>query len=121
MTVPSAPSSFKNAGENPTKTELVAPDEEKRALAKATSGSSVPTPEEIEKDENLRSYLESLMVTRIIGQIIKNQQESLYKDEIANLVEDAYNATFRAVSFITQLIEDEYQAIGSDFINNSDK
>ncbi|MBO6006542.1 MAG: metal-sulfur cluster assembly factor [Aeriscardovia sp.] len=33
MTVPSAPSSFKNAGKNPTKTELVAPDEEKRALA----------------------------------------------------------------------------------------
>lgn len=96
-------------------------DDEKRAMTKATSGSSVPTPEEIEKDDNLRSYLECLMVTRIIGQIVKNQQESLYKDEITNLVEDAYNATFRAVSFITQLIEDEYQAIVSEFINNSDK
>ena len=96
-------------------------DDEKRALAKATSNSSVPTPEEIEKDGNLRSYLESLMATRIIGQIVKNQQESLYKDEITNLVEDAYNATFRSVSFITRLIEDEYQAIVNEFIDNSDK
>lgn len=30
----SAPSSFKDAGKNPTRTELIAPDEEKRALAK---------------------------------------------------------------------------------------
>ncbi|MBO6098261.1 MAG: metal-sulfur cluster assembly factor [Aeriscardovia sp.] len=30
----SAPSSFKNAGKNPTKTELSAPDEEKTELAK---------------------------------------------------------------------------------------
>lgn len=34
MTAPSAPSSFKNAGENPTKTRIAAPDEEKRALAR---------------------------------------------------------------------------------------
>lgn len=95
-------------------------DDEKRALAKATSDSIALTPEEIEKDGNLRAYLESLMVTKIIGQIVKNQQESLYKDEITNLVEDAYNATFRSVSFITQLIEDEYQAIVNEFMNNSD-
>lgn len=109
---------------NPTqnrKALLKKRDDEKRALAKATSNSSVPTPEEIEKDGNLRSYLESLMATRIIGQIVKNQQESLYKDEITNLVEDAYNATFRSVSFITRLIEDEYQAIVNEFIDNSDK
>lgn len=34
MTAPSAPSSFKNAGKNPTKTQIAAPDEEKRALAR---------------------------------------------------------------------------------------
>ena len=33
MTASSAPSSFKNAGKNPTKTRITAPDEEKRALA----------------------------------------------------------------------------------------
>lgn len=109
---------------NPTQNRkdlLKKQDDEKRALAKATSDSSVPTPEEIEKDDGLRSYLESLMVTRIIGQIVKNQQESLYKEEITNLVEDAYNATFRAVSFITQLIKKEEQAIVDEFVNNSDK
>lgn len=30
----SAPSSFKDAGKNPTRTELIAPDEEKRVLAR---------------------------------------------------------------------------------------
>ncbi|MBO6020653.1 MAG: metal-sulfur cluster assembly factor [Aeriscardovia sp.] len=34
MGASSAPSSFKNAGKNPTKTELIAPDGEKEALAK---------------------------------------------------------------------------------------
>lgn len=109
---------------NPTKNRnefLKKHDEESRYIRRAQSKSSVPNPEEIEKDLNLRSYLESLMVTRIIGQIIKNQQELLYKDEISNLIEDAYNATFRSVSFITKLIEDEYQAIVNEFTVNSDK
>lgn len=34
MTISSAPSSFKNAGKSPTKTELLAPDKEKMELAK---------------------------------------------------------------------------------------
>lgn len=109
---------------NPTQNRdalLKKQDVESRALKRASSNSTAPTHEEIEKDENLRSYLESLMVTRIIGQIVKNQQESLYIEEITSLVEDAYNATFRSVSFITRLIEDEYQAIVNDFTVNSDK
>lgn len=96
-------------------------DEERTAIKRVMSESTVPKAEEFEKDDNLRSYIESLMVTRIIGQVIKNQQESLYKDEITNLVEDAYKATFRSVSFITKLIEDEHQAIIKEFSNNSEK
>lgn len=109
---------------NPTKnreTLLKEYDEETRAIRKATTETTIPNPEVIEKDVNLQSYLESLMVTRIIGQIIKNQQESLFKDEITNLIEDAYNATFRSISFITKMIEKEYQSIVNEFAVNSDK
>lgn len=95
-------------------------DEEARAIKKAANNTTI-TPEELERNSDLRDYINSLLVTRIIGQIIKNQRDTLEIDDLSALIEDAYLTTFRSVSFITKMIEDDYNEFVKEFIENKDK
>lgn len=95
-------------------------DEEVRAIKKAANNATI-TPEDLDHNTDLRDYINSLLVTRIIGQIIKNQRDTLEIDDLSALIEDAYITTFRSVSFITKMIEDDYQEFVKEFTENKDR
>lgn len=84
-------------------------DEEDRA--KEEGKTFVPTDEDFEKDKNLREINDTIKANRIIGQVIKNQRDILKKDQIADLLKDAYLSTFRVLSFFTDLLEKDRDSI----------
>jgi UDP-2,3-diacylglucosamine pyrophosphatase LpxH len=84
-------------------------DEEERA--KEAGKAFVPTEEDYEKDKDLREIYDTLKANRIIGQVIKNQRDILKKDQIADLLTDAYLSTFRVLSFFTNLLEKDRDSI----------
>ena len=53
-----------------------------------------------------------------MGQIVKNQQDALEKEELIALIEDAYNSTFRSLSFITQVIENDRKSFIEEITKN---
>ena len=92
-------------------------DENARVIKKAANRAPI-SPKVLEADANLRDYINSLLITRILGQIIKNQRDTLEIDDLTGLVEDAYTTTFRSVSFVTKMIEDDYQEFVNEFSEN---
>ena len=76
------------------------------------------TEEDYEKDKNLQDMNIMLKAIQIIGQIIKNQRDVLLKKEIVELLTDAYLATFRSLSFFTEMLEQGKDEIVEDFITN---
>lgn len=101
-------------------TGLKKQDEEARAIKKAANNATI-TPEDLDCNTDLRDYINSLLVTRIIGQIIKNQRDTLEIDDLSALIEDAYITTFRSVSFITKMIEDDYHEFVKEFTENKER
>lgn len=85
---------------------LAAHDKEDMAIRKASAAETLSGDEEFEQNQDLIDFRNSLFVTQIMGQIVKNQRDTLRKEKLTGLIEDAYNATFRSLSFITQIIED---------------
>lgn len=53
-----------------------------------------------------------------MGQMVKNQQETLRKEDLIGLIEDAYYSTFRSLSFITQVIENDRKSFIEEITNN---
>ena len=97
-----------NSGVNPQEHRrklLAQHDKEDRAIQHASSSEMILSQEEIEIDKDLVDFRNTMFVTQIMGQIVKNQQEILKKDELIELIEEAYCSTFRALAFITQAIE----------------
>lgn len=74
------------------------------------------TEEDYEKDKNLQDMNNMLKAIQIIGQIIKNQRDVLLKEQIVDLLTDAYLATFRSLSFFTEMLEQGKNEIVDDFI-----
>lgn len=101
--------------------ELQRQDKEERVIKHVTNKSVANMQEELEHNTDIREYVDSLIVTRIIGQIIKNQRDTLDIDDLLALIKDAYVATFRSVSYLTQMIEHDYQDFVKEFVENGDK
>ena len=110
-----------NAGVNPHEHRrklLEKHDSEDRAIQHASASEPMLTQEEIESDKDLVDFRNTMFVTQIMGQIVKNQQETLKKDELTGLIEDAYNSTFRSLSFITQVIENDRKLFIEEITKN---
>lgn len=97
---------------------LAAHDKEDMAIRKASAAEALPDNEEFEQNQDLIDFRNSLFVTQIMGQIVKNQRDTLRKEELTGLIEDAYNATFRSLSFITQIIEDDRKSFIEEITKN---
>lgn len=97
---------------------LAAHDKEDMAIRKASSAEALPDNEEYEQNQDLIDFRNSLFVTQIMGQIVKNQRDTLRKDELMGLIEDAYNTTFRSLSFITKIIEDDRKSFVEEITKN---
>ena len=58
-----------------------------------------PSEEDFEKNTCLRDLNNTFKIIRILGQIVKNQMETLKKEQILKLIEESYNVCFRSISF----------------------
>lgn len=97
--------------------------QDKREQTENRKGESVKLfkDEDFEKDQNLQDLNNMMKSTRIIGQIIKNQRDVLLKDQIVDLLTDAYLATFRSISFFTDLLSKGQNEIVDDFITKDQR
>lgn len=99
---------------------LEARDKQEMNESRNGHASQVLKDEDFEKDETLQELNNMMKATRIIGQIIKNQRDLLLKDQIVDLLTDAYLATFRSLSFFTELLKQGQDEIVDDFITKDD-
>ena len=93
-------------------------DEEERATE--VGKTFVPTEEDYEKDKDLREINDTIKANRIIGQVIKNQRDILRKDQIADLLTDAYLSTFRVLSFFTNLLEKDRDSVANAILEQNE-
>ena len=70
-----------------------------------------PSEEDFEKNTCLRDLNNTFKIIRILGQIVKNQMETLKKEQILKLIEESYNVCFRSISFFCTLIEESKEEI----------
>lgn len=99
---------------------LEARDKQEMNESRNGHASQVLKDEDFEKDETLQELNNMMKATHIIGQIIKNQRDLLLKDQIVDLLTDAYLATFRSLSFFTELLKQGQDEIVDDFITKDD-
>lgn len=71
----------------------------------------VPSEKDFEENACLRDLNNTFKIIKILGQIVKNQMETLKKEQILKLVEESYNVCFRSVSFFCTLIEESKEEI----------
>lgn len=70
-----------------------------------------PSEKDFEENDCLRDLNNTFKIIKILGQIIKNQMETLKKDQIQKLIEESYNVCFRSISFFCNLIENSKEEI----------
>ena len=61
---------------------------------------------------------QALQTIKILGQIVKNQKGDFEKKKLIELVETAYNSTFRFVNFFTKIFDDEKDSIIDGICDN---
>lgn len=61
---------------------------------------------------------QALQTIKILGQIVKNQKGNFEKEKLIELVETAYNSTFRLISFFTGILNTEKDAIIDAILSN---
>lgn len=97
---------------------LLEAQDKREMLAKRNGDTTVLfKDEDFEKDQILQDLNNVMKSTQIIGQIIKNQRDVLLKEQIINLLTDTYEATFRSISFFTELLKEGQDEIVADFIS----
>lgn len=100
---------------------LESQDKQDMQAGRNDSHTSILPEEAYEKDKNLQDLNNMLKSTLILGQIIKNQRDVLLKSQIVDLLTDAYLATFRSLSFFTDLLKQSQDEIVKEFIAKDDK
>lgn len=64
-----------------------------------------PTEQDFEENTALRELNNTVKIIKILGQIIKNQIDSIKKEQIFKLLEESYNVCFRSIAFFSKMIE----------------
>jgi hypothetical protein len=77
-----------------------------------------PTEKDFEENSHLRDISSAVKVVQILGQIVRNQKNTLKKEELLKLIEEAYNVCFRSISFFGTLIEELKGDITEHFVNS---
>ena len=76
------------------------------------------TEEDFEENSPLREMNSTFKIIQILGQIAKNQKDTLKKGELLKLIEESYNVCFRSISFFGSLVEDAKEEIAEHFIRD---
>ncbi|WP_455069815.1 metallophosphoesterase [Prevotella aurantiaca] len=77
------------------------------------------TEEDFQDNVTLRDLNDTFKVVKIMGQIVKNQKDSLDKGKLLDIIESSYNVCFRSISFFTQILDESQQEIVDFFINKN--
>jgi hypothetical protein len=86
------------------------------------SGQNVlPTAEDYMKDPALRDAYHTLRITSIIGQVVKNQRDTIDRDVLIDIIKDTYKSNFRFISFFAKSIDDEKQEIVDSLLRDNPK
>ena len=60
-------------------------------------------------------------ITSIIGQIVKNQRDTVETETLVSLIEDTYRANFRFINYIADMLTRDMEEIIDGFIANNPK
>lgn len=103
--------------------QLTEADKQNRQIKAAQqSGSAmIPTEEDFEHDPILRDMNNKYRITSIIGQVVKNQRDTVARDILISLIEDTYRANFRFVNYIADMLTRNMDEIIDSFIANNPK
>lgn len=89
-------------------------------IQKSCSQEALPTEQEFESDKDLKDLNNTIKIIKILGQIVKNQKESLKKEQILKLLEESYNVCFRSIAFFNKMIDDSKDDIVTYIIEQND-
>lgn len=105
------------------KNQLKQADREVREVRQAEqSGQNVlPTAEDYMRDPALRDACHTLRITSIIGQVIKNQRDTIDRGVLIDIIKDTYKSNFRFISFFAKSIDDEKQDIVDSLLCDNPK
>lgn len=78
-----------------------------------------PTDEDFEDNQYLRDLNNTYKIIRILGQIVKNQKETLKKEQIIKLIEESYYVCFRSIAFFNNLIDNSKEEVLSLFLDKN--
>lgn len=73
------------------------------------------------KDPAIVDLKKSLKLIKIIGQIVKNQQNVFKRDDLIDLIENSYLVAFRIISYSINLFEESRDLITLEVIKKIDK
>ena len=106
---------------DPKQTRDIALRESDKASRQLDKGHQ-PTEQDFEENTALRELNNTIKIIKILGQIIKNQIDSIKKEQIFKLLEESYNVCFRSIAFFSKMIESSKDSI-VDFLleKNKDK
>lgn len=76
--------------------------ESKDKIARSDTKPSLPTETDFEQNRDLRDINNTFKIIKILGQIVKNQKETMKKDDLNQLIEVSYNVCFRSIAFSTR-------------------
>lgn len=76
--------------------------ESKDKIARSDTKPSLPTETDFEQNKDLRDINNTFKIIKILGQIVKNQKETMKKDDLNQLIEVSYNVCFRSIAFSTR-------------------
>ena len=95
--------------------------ESKDKFARSEIKPSMPSESDFEQNKDLRDINNTFKIIKILGQIVKNQKETMKKDDLEQLIEVSYNVCFRSLAFFNKMIDDCKEDIVSFFTEQSKK
>ena len=79
----------------------------------------LPSEEDFEKNKDLRDINNTFKIIRILGQIVKNQKETLKKEDLIRLIDVSYNVCFRSLAFFNKMVDDCKEDIVTYFMEQN--
>lgn len=87
--------------------------------AQQSGSTMIPTEEDFENDPILRDINNTYRITSIIGQVVKNQRDTVARKTLVSLIEDTYRANFRFINYIADMLTRDKKEIIDGFIANN--
>ncbi len=97
--------------------EIILKESDKRH--RELNSDSTISEKDFEDNKCLRELNNTFKIIKILGQIVKNQKETLKKDQILRLIEESYKVCFRSIAFFNRMIEDSQEDIVSFFLEQN--